>query len=317
MRGEARFLLALAALSTSYARPAHGGEPEGDAMLDRGVDLRAEGRDREALVEFERAFAAHRSARARAQIALAHQALGAWVEAEAGLVEALAAHDDTWIARNRAPLEEALAVVRRHLAWIEIESNVDGAELVIDGVPTGRLPQAQATRVVTGVHVVEVLATGFEPSRRRVDMDADARAHEVLTLVPVRRDATAPAPAGAARAMDPPSRTALWITVGSGGALTALGIGAQIARENSVAIYNDDSRCRYGGVPRDDRCGTYRRSANAATIVMIAGYVGAGVAAIGAGVLLAMSSPARAPRASYVRCGVGAGAWSLQCGGAF
>jgi hypothetical protein len=53
-----------------------------EAIINRGIALRLEGRDLEALVEFERAYAMNPTPRARAQIALAHQALGAWVPAE-------------------------------------------------------------------------------------------------------------------------------------------------------------------------------------------------------------------------------------------
>jgi hypothetical protein len=59
------------------------------------------------------------------------------------------------------------------------------------------------------------------------------------------------------------------------GASLAVGIGAQLAREDHAAAYNDDARCNYGDVPRSVRCREDRESANAAAIWMGAGYGGA------------------------------------------
>src|SRR5580704_12825575 len=71
--------------------------PNDEALIAEGIALREQGRDREALELFVRAAALAASPRATAQIGLAQQALGHWVEAEAGLRTALEQGTDPWI----------------------------------------------------------------------------------------------------------------------------------------------------------------------------------------------------------------------------
>src|SRR5947209_3601580 len=91
----------------SVALAGGGDEAAADAAIRRGVDLRKQGRDMDALEEFRKAYAAARSPRALAQIALAEQALGRWVDAESDLDQALASKSDPWIRKNVATLNGA------------------------------------------------------------------------------------------------------------------------------------------------------------------------------------------------------------------
>src|SRR5688572_17737468 len=72
-------------------------QSEADKLIDQGVDLREQGKDVDALEKFKRAYELSKSARALAQMALAQQALGRWLEAEASLQKALEAKNDKWI----------------------------------------------------------------------------------------------------------------------------------------------------------------------------------------------------------------------------
>jgi hypothetical protein len=88
-------------------------------LLQRGVEARLRGEDAAALAAFREAHAlAPELGRTAAQLGLAHQALGAWREAEPLLVRALAS-DDPWVREHREALEGSLAVVREHLASTE------------------------------------------------------------------------------------------------------------------------------------------------------------------------------------------------------
>src|SRR5262252_7965835 len=100
-----------------------------DAALKRGVELRRRGDDVQALVEFQRAYAWYRSARALAQIGFAEQALGRWHDAEEHLGQALADAEDDWVRRNRATIERSCAVVAGHLGSLEVLGSPEGAEL--------------------------------------------------------------------------------------------------------------------------------------------------------------------------------------------
>ena len=67
---------------------------DGEAHVQRGITLRREHRDADALVEFEQAYVLARNAENQAQFALAEMALGRWVDAELALVDALGAATD-------------------------------------------------------------------------------------------------------------------------------------------------------------------------------------------------------------------------------
>ena len=68
--------LLAAGLFIAVTSPAAGDEPSSEELIATRVALRTEGKDLDALAVFERAYAQGKPPRARAQIALAHQALG-------------------------------------------------------------------------------------------------------------------------------------------------------------------------------------------------------------------------------------------------
>ena len=82
---------------------------EADKFVARGIELREKGKDDEALDAFRRAYELSKGGRALAQVALAEQALGRWLEAEAHLRAALDFKQDKWLASNLSALESALS----------------------------------------------------------------------------------------------------------------------------------------------------------------------------------------------------------------
>src|SRR3954451_10973455 len=83
-----------------------------EELINRGIALREARNDGAALEAFRQAYALSKSPRTLAQMALAEQALGRWVEAEADLGQALGRADDSWIARNKGLLSQALAEIQ-------------------------------------------------------------------------------------------------------------------------------------------------------------------------------------------------------------
>src|ERR1700755_329211 len=80
-----RWLLAAASLAVSSSSSTQAfAQQHVEALLHEGVSLRRQGRDEEALEVFRRAHAEAPTPRTSAQMALAAQAVGNWVEAEAG-----------------------------------------------------------------------------------------------------------------------------------------------------------------------------------------------------------------------------------------
>jgi hypothetical protein len=206
-------LLALLLLARP-ARPQTQEVPRPADLVKHGLELRRERHDAEALAEFREAYSLEPAPRTLAQIALAEQALGRWVEAEADLRTALAASDDAWIAAHRSALTAGLATIKAHLGEIVVEADVDGAELLVNGAHAGVLPLAGPLRIEAGTAVVEVRAAGYATARRMTSVEPGGSAREVVHLVPL--SVTAPPSAPPAPSADrlaptpplpPPART--------------------------------------------------------------------------------------------------------------
>jgi tetratricopeptide (TPR) repeat protein len=100
LRPILRALIAALLLSSSTPGRADA-RADATSLIRRGVELRKEHRNDEALAAFAQAFALAPSPAAQAQRALAEQALGRWLDAEKDLEAALASEDDRWIEKNR------------------------------------------------------------------------------------------------------------------------------------------------------------------------------------------------------------------------
>jgi PEGA domain len=174
---------------------AHAQTPDPDALDQRGIALRRQRRDAEALEQFRRSFALRAAPRTLAQIGLAEQALGRWVEAETDVHAALEASGDPWIARNRPILVAGLADIERHLGAIVVEADVPGAQLWVNGSRAAKLPLRGPLRVEAGSVVIEVRADGFAPARRITSVEPGENAHENVHLVPLSLEPSiAPSP---------------------------------------------------------------------------------------------------------------------------
>jgi hypothetical protein len=242
MRALLVFVLLLIAVSAAPVSA-----QDASALVEQGLALRRQGRDAEAAEVFRQAYAADRSARSLAQVALAEQAAGQWVAAERDLVAAMAM-SHPWIQEHRGVLDTALATIRQHIGRLTVVSNVAGAELWLDGRAAGTLPLAQPVPVEAGSHVVEVRAAGFVATQRAAVVRAGELARVSVELVAGQgvAGAAGASPGGAAlEASSDPSPLLVTGLVGAG--LTAVGVGLTIAfavvREDGVRVWNDDATC--------------------------------------------------------------------------
>ncbi len=284
--------LILAARSTS-AQDAPPPAPDA-ASVERGIALRQEGRDAEAREEFARAYEATGEPRALAQLALAEQALGRWVDARAHLADALERGDDPWIVEHRETLEGALAVILTHVGQIEVTAEPDDAELAIDGEVC---PPGAPRWVPAGEVVVQARAEGHVPLQRTDVVVAGGLTRVHLRLsraLPVAPPAEVP-PAGAPAPRVSVDLTGLHVatvTVASlaGGALIAFGVALGV-REGRAVGYNDCVLVAGSPLPCQDRLGPFHDAASAALGLGI-GAALAGAAALTLGLVsLLLDSP--------------------------
>jgi PEGA domain len=152
----------IAAMIAPGARVARADEL--DTLVRKGVELRRQGKEQEALETFQRAAEIRKTPRVMAQMAFAEQALGQWVKAEAHLKIALEDRGDPWVAKNRLVITEALNNVATHLASLEVWGTPEGAEVFVDGHSVGTLPSSGAIRLPLG----EVMVTVRKPAYAEV-----------------------------------------------------------------------------------------------------------------------------------------------------
>jgi PEGA domain len=308
--------------SLREARAAGPEEAEADTLIAHGIELREHGKDDEALTVFKRALAKSPSPRARAQVALAEQALGLWVAAESDLILALSAVDDAWIAKNRSALEGAIGTVRRRLGSLEVRGT-EGAEVVLDGVRLGVLPVPTPFRVEAGRRTLEIRAKGFHPTTRSIEVPAGGVSRETVTLV-----ALTPDPAGgnpAAGVVGSPGegggdpgrgqRLLGWVFTGTGAALVLTGGVGLLVRKGIVDDYN--IKCPGLGVGQPADCDDKIASARTWLTVSIVTLVGGGLLTVGGLTLVATAPRREASATGRVRVGCAPAALGVSCAGSF
>lgn len=345
-----RRALVAVALVLGFGRAAAAQTPDPEAEHQRGIALRNEHRDAEALAVFRGLYERTGEVRALARMALAEAALSRWVEAEAHLQRALATAD-AWVSQNRASLDAGLATVRQHVGGLTVNANVAGAEVFIAGQRAAVVPFERPLRVASGTMDVEIRAPRHAPARRTVTvrpgldvtaLDVELAAAPAEVTVPV---VAAPPPVAApvvvpvAAPAEPPApeydpevrreraaRRSTWETVatagfalGGAGLLTsAIALGV---REGAVSSFNDTNRCQlvsedpltFTATGRD--CSAVYHRGEAATVISITGLV-AGVAFAAGGAVAWYVSTRSAPLRAFA-CAPSLTQAGVACAGSF
>jgi hypothetical protein len=207
-------LIAFLLSATSLSLGAEAAEPSADVLIDQGLGLRRDGKPEQALELFRQAHAIAPSPRTFGQMGLVETSLKRWVEADNHLSVSLANPDDHWVAKNRAFLDEALGLCRRHVGDL-IVSGPAGTEVIVAGQSVGTLPAVPALRLAEGTVTVSASAPASKPFEKTVTIRPGARSALVIALdpiaatpvaVPAALVATAPAPAPVIATV-PPARS--------------------------------------------------------------------------------------------------------------
>jgi hypothetical protein len=283
---------------------------ESDDLIQRGIEMRRANKPQEARDLFFRAYTQSPSPRAAAQLGLAEQTLGSWLDAEKHIAEALRAANDPWVSKNRAALEQSAAAVAQRLAWLEVHGNVPGAEVIVNGDRIGTLPLASPVRVVAGTVVLDVQAAGYARLVRNFEIGAGHHARESIVLVrvgqapgaatsaPPDANAASGTRATAAPPVEPANdssapraatwrRPVGWTAIGVGavgiGLGTYFGIRTLNAGPELGRLCPTSSTCTEEGLRKNDDAHTW-------ALISTIG-IGAGIAAVGVGTWLLLTSP--------------------------
>ncbi|MEZ4410845.1 MAG: hypothetical protein R3A52_30840 [Polyangiales bacterium] len=290
---------------------------EVEAEHQRGMQLRARGRDAEAAEVFRELFARTGEPRALARLGLAEGALLRWADAEEHLQGALDRAADPWVIANRGSLEDVLRSVRQHLGAVTVTCPTPGATVQWTGQSPVALPLARPLRVPTGFLDVVVHAPGHAPVTRRVAVTAGTEpvAVEVTLSRETGAETTAPTAVAspsrspvsstprAVTAHTPPPEGRAWLrplgvglSIGAGVSL-GLGVLGVVLREGAASRFNE-GRCRL--YPDRDEvssggpaCADELSNVQTGQAIAITGFVAAGVLGV-AGVTALLLAP-RAP----------------------
>ncbi len=118
-------------------------EEEARARVKRGLELYDEGDYKLALIELERAYEILPSYKILYNLAQIHAQLGQYAKAHDALTRYLAEGGTEIPPERRAEVEADLASFVKRIASITIETNVAGAEIMIDDRPVGTAPLAK------------------------------------------------------------------------------------------------------------------------------------------------------------------------------
>jgi hypothetical protein len=278
-----------------------------DALIERGLALRARQRDADALLLFERAFAMQPTPRAQAQIALAQGALARWREADRNLRTALSANSDPWIAARRAILEDALATIDGNLGGVQVVGSAVGAGVQIAGEDAGTVPMSQPMFVEPGRVQVQIRRPGVPIEMVELEVAAggrvEHRADAAPPVEPVDPVGEPPVP----EPVDPPGdrdtggsgtmRTLGYVSLGVAGAMLVTGVIAYALREGHAADFNDDPECGTDVAMPTAACLSYQQSFDRAGAISIVGFAAAGVFAA-VGLVLILTGGDAAPQES-------------------
>jgi hypothetical protein len=264
--------------------------PEADKFVAEGIELRARGKDNEALRAFQKAAEIDPdSVRVQIHLATVYQALGNWLLADDYLSMALARQNHPYVNRHRQTLEDAKRVIDANIGRLEVEGQPAGAEVRLNGRLVGTLPLAAPVRTTVGSFMLEVRHEGHYSSRRPITITGGGLVRESVQLEALPADAdwrggSARSTAGGAPEADTGGGPAwlTWTFVGAAGVAGATTVGALVFREVHAGRWNDNARCLEVERTRAEVCGDERDKANSAGTVAVVGGALTGVFALSA-----------------------------------
>jgi hypothetical protein len=265
--------------------------PEADKFVAEGIELRARGKDTEALRAFQKAAEIDPdSVRVQIHLATVYQALGNWLLADEYLSMALSRQNHPYVNRHRQTLEDAKRVIDANIGRLEVEGEPVGAEVRLNGRLVGTLPLAAPIRSTVGSFLLEVRHDGHYTAQRPITITGGGLVRESVQLEPLPAGAAFRAGAGnsgvaAGNIADADSGGSPWLTwtfVGAAGVAGATTVGALVFREVHAGRWNDNARCLDVDRTRAEVCGDERDKANTAeTVALVSGAL-TGAFALGA-----------------------------------
>lgn len=155
------------------------------ARLDRAIQLFNEGNHGASLAEHLRLYQLYPTPNVRYNIGLLLAIMNRSVEAVDWL-EACLAEPGSLSQKKRDRAAETLQEQKKRVGTLSVTTNVRDAMIEVDGLEAGKTPLAKPIRVVSGIHVIAVVATGYAPMRREVKVAGLTETPVAFELVPLQ-----------------------------------------------------------------------------------------------------------------------------------
>ncbi len=291
---RALLVIALASeLALAQTKPAHA---EGGAEVDearqrfqRGVELFKEGSFDAALAEFNKAYELAPNYRVLYNLAQVQTERHDYVAALADFEKYLQQGGAEIPADRREQVTREIAAMKGRVAQVTVQSDVDGAELLVDGVSMGTLPLSAPISVSAGVRQLVVQKPGYETSTRTETIAGGDSVRLDFKLQPSTTGPAAPVVAStppvfehadesdSTRASEHSANVPFWITLASTGLLTGGAITFGVI-SNSANHKLDSALGNYPGDAHqiDDARSTLKRDALITDILTGAAVVSGG-----------------------------------------
>jgi hypothetical protein len=159
-----------AARAQPSSTPSKGAVDEASSRFRRGVELYKEGDYRAALIEFRRAYELAPNFNVLYNMGQVHFQLQDYVGALSALERYLSDGGSQVPAARRAEVTKDIEKLKARVAKVEIVANVEGAEITIDDVPSGKTPLAKPVLVSAGRRKITVSKNGWLPATKLVDV---------------------------------------------------------------------------------------------------------------------------------------------------
>lgn len=244
---------------SSAAKPAPAAAPEaeeGKSRFQRGVQLFREGDFRSALVEFQRSYDLSKNFKVLYNIGQTQYELSDYAGALRSFRRYLQEGASEIDAKRRGEVEDDLRKLGDRVATLDIQCNVEGAEVLVDDVVIGRTPLSEGVLVSMGRRKVVVQKDGVVAPARFVDLAGGDRVPVKVELNDARPAPSAAPPVAVAPASPPPpsapppepSNTGFWVSLAVTGGLWA---GTGIVGGLALSAHSDE----------ESRLGTYGATA--------------------------------------------------------
>jgi hypothetical protein len=309
------------------------------AKLIEGARLLSSGEYEDALASFQQAYEQVPSPKIFYNYGLALRGLGRNAEAitafDQFLAEARDAAND-----KRADAERRRAELLKKVTTLEISSEIEGADIMIDGTSYGQTPRTKPIYLDGGNHLLSV-RKGSSQHVQRLTAERGQKQTVVvaltttpppLTVTPAAGPAPALFPTPTSQAPDQPEpaepargsalRVAAWSTAAGAAILLTGGVIELVVASNKLDTFHNTlasdgsgrscgtDRANYGG----GACASLREDWSQARTLGIVGLAGGGALAAASVVLFVMSSDGGERK---VACAPAIGTWGVSCAGRF